>query len=162
MESAQTGRFLPLDLYKPRDLEAVWKIPQDRLFKGYTIYFTPTLKTHYGKAFGDMEKLCKAVGARRVVSKKPGGKEDADTIYLAEAEGDPHVAALRDLGHTCYTKDFLTHSILAGSADLSNKEHVLPVAEEEPEEPVEELEKPEKPAKKPAQPVKRKGRTRKG
>ncbi|KAF1972575.1 hypothetical protein BU23DRAFT_599621 [Bimuria novae-zelandiae CBS 107.79] len=131
LDSGKATHLLPLDAYIPPDLAAVWKIPQDRLLKGYTIYFTPTLKAHYKSAFTDMEQLCKAVGARRVVSKKPGGKDfDAKMIYLAEAKGDPDVPALLESGHTCYSKDFLTHSIIVGDVDLGSDEFKVQAEEE--------------------------------
>ncbi|KAF2451915.1 hypothetical protein P171DRAFT_426346 [Karstenula rhodostoma CBS 690.94] len=134
MDSAKAGRFLPLDLYKPPDLEPVWKIPQNRLLESYTIFFTPALKAHYKTAFADMEKLCKAVGARRVVSKKPGGKDlyEKASIFLAEAEGDKDVPALLEVGHTCYTKDFLTHSIVVGEVDLASEEFRVQIEEPKP------------------------------
>lgn len=133
-DSAATSRFLPLDLYIPPGLEGVWKIPQGRLFESYTIYFTPALKAYYKTSFAAIERLCKAVGARRVVSKKPGGKDlyETATIFLAEAEGDKDVPALLEGGHTCHTKDFLTHSIVAGTVDLSNEEFKVLAEESKP------------------------------
>lgn len=118
----------------PPDLKPVWKIPQSRLFQGYTIYFTPTLKAHYNKVqFNDMQELCKAVGARRVVSKKPGGKDlDQNVVYLADAKDDPDVPALLEQSHVCYTKDFLTHSIIGGDVDWDSEEHRVQPAVEKP------------------------------
>ncbi|KAL5392191.1 hypothetical protein DPSP01_000709 [Paraphaeosphaeria sporulosa] len=142
-DSALTGRFLPLELYIPPDLSPVWTIPQSRLLESYTIFFTPALKANYKTAFASIEKLCKAVGARRVVSKKPGGKDlyEQDAIFLAEAEGDKDVPALLEAGHMCYTKDFLTHSIVVGEVDLANEEFRVQIEEAKPA-------KPAKPAKK--------------
>ncbi|KAF9739128.1 hypothetical protein PMIN06_002240 [Paraphaeosphaeria minitans] len=136
-DSALTGRFLPLDLYIPPGLSAVWKVPQSRLLDSYTVFFTPALKAQYKTAFTDMEKLCKAVGVRRVVSKKPGSKDlyDKDAIFLAEAEGDKDVPALLEAGHTCYTKDFLTHSIVAGEVNLASEEFRVQVEETKPAKP---------------------------
>ncbi|KAJ4351693.1 uncharacterized protein N0V89_007036 [Didymosphaeria variabile] len=136
IDSTKAARFLPLELYKPPDLEPVWKIPQSRLFESYTIFFTPALKAQYKTSFADIDKLCKAVGARRVVSKKPGGKdlyEKASIVFLAEAEGDKDVPALLEAGHTCYTKDFLTHSIVGGEVDLASEEFKVQPEEAKPE-----------------------------
>lgn len=85
--------------------------------------------------FTDMDKLCKAVGARRVVSKKPSGKDLTDAkslIFLAEAEGDKDLPALLDAGHACYTKDFLTHSIIVGEVDLSSEEFRIQPSDAKP------------------------------
>lgn len=134
MDSAKAKRFLPIDLYKPPGLSPVWKIPQSRLLESYIVFFTPALKAHYKTAFADMEKLCKAVGARRVVSKKPGGKDlyEKASIFLAEAEGDKDVPALLEAGHRCYTKDFLTHSIMVGEVDLASEEFRVQTKETKP------------------------------
>jgi hypothetical protein len=137
MDSAKAQRFLPLDQYIPPDLKPVWKIPQSRLLEGYTVFFTPALKAAYKTAFADMEKVCKAVGARRVVSKKPGGKDlyEKSSIFLAEVEGDKDVPALLGAGHTCYTKDFLTHSIVVGEVDMASEEFRVQPEKTKPAKP---------------------------
>ncbi|KAJ4305556.1 hypothetical protein N0V90_001087 [Kalmusia sp. IMI 367209] len=135
IDSSKASRFLLLDSYMPDTLKPVWNVPQNELFKGYTIYFTPSLKATYKDTFNGMEKLCKAVGARRVVSKKAGGKDITDvksSIFLAAEEGDKDVAALLDSGHTCFTKDFLTNSILRGELDLESEEFKVQLKDAEP------------------------------
>ena len=108
-----------------------------------------------------MEKLCKAVGARRVVSKKPGGKDlDKEMVYFAEGKGDPDVRALREMGHVCYTKEFLTQSVVVGEVDWKSGEFRVEVdGEDGGEGAEEEVVVEEKVEEKPA---KRKGRARKG
>lgn len=146
MDSAKTGRFLALSPYIPSapvqekewnfTLADIWNKPLNELFGGYTIAFTPALKATY-KDFGEMERVCKAVGARRVVSKKASGKEGdagaADTIVLAVEEDDADAVTLIEHGHMCFNKDFLTHSILRGKIDLESKEfRIVPEAVERP------------------------------
>lgn len=134
MDSAKATKFLPLKQYIPNvpiqekdwnfSLSSIWSIPQVYLFKGYTIRFTDAVRKTY-KDFGEMEQVCKAVGARRVVSgKKAGGKEldGEDMIVIGAEEGDTDAEKLIESGKACFSKDFLTNSILRGAIDLESEE----------------------------------------
>ncbi|KAF1962304.1 hypothetical protein CC80DRAFT_158821 [Byssothecium circinans] len=129
IDSSLAGRLLPLKPYMPSvpaqekewkfSLASVWSTPQNTLFEGYTILFTPALKATYAD-FKEVEQVCKAVGAKKVVCKRPTAKdvESAETILLAADEGDAEA-----VGGTCFSKDFLTMSILRGGAiDLESEE----------------------------------------
>lgn len=76
---------------------------------------------------------------------------DKETVYFVEGAGDEDGRVLREAGRTCYVKEFLTQSILAGEVDWKSGE--FRVGGEEAEEEEEKVE--EKPAT-------RKGRARKG
>jgi hypothetical protein len=133
LASANAARFLPLAQFIPSaplqekewnfSLERIWNKPQKALFAGYIISFTTTLRGTF-KPFTEMENLCKAVGARRITSKKAGGKEvdTEDTIVLAAEKDDADAQALIESGRTCFSKDFLTNSILRGEVDLQSDE----------------------------------------
>lgn len=148
IDSAKAGHFLPLRPYIPSapaqekewnfSIAQIWNQPQNTLFQRYIIYFTPALKGTYAQ-FAEIEEVCKAVGARRVVvgKKAAGGKEvDAqDTILLAKEDGDEDAVALVESGKTCFSKDFLTNSILRGAVDLESDEFKIkagPTASEQP------------------------------
>jgi hypothetical protein len=142
LSSAKANSLLALSAFIPHaptqekewnfSLPHIWNKPQNTLFAGYTIYFTPTLKSTY-KSFAEIEQVCKAVGARRVVSKKAGGKEvdGEDTVVLAAEEGDEDARVLIEKGRECFSKDFLTNSILRGEVDWRSEEfRVLAVRKE--------------------------------
>jgi hypothetical protein len=147
LSSAQRGHFLPLDPFIPSaptqecewnfSLAAIWSKPQTSLLAGYTVQFTPTLKASLKRAFADMESLCKAAGARRVVVKKAGGKEvdgEENTIVLAVdgKDEDADAKALVESGRVCFSKDFLTNAILRGEVDRESEEFRINVAKAEP------------------------------
>lgn len=77
-----------------------------------------------------MEKLCKAVGARRVVSRKDvagaadtaASADDETWVFLVAEEGDTDVAVLAEKECVCYSKDFLTNSVVRGEVDLDSEE----------------------------------------
>jgi hypothetical protein len=143
LSSAQRGHFLPLDPFIPSapaqehdwnfSLAAVWSKPQTSLLAGYTVQFTPTLKATLKRSYADMESLCKAAGARRVVVKKAGGKEvdgEENTIVLA-VDGkneDPDAKAFVESGRICFSKDFITNAILRGEVDRESEEFRVNVA----------------------------------
>lgn len=138
LSSAKSSRFLPLSQFIPSvpaqekewnfSLERIWSQPQNTLFAGYTICFTPALKATF-KPYKDIENVCKAVGARRVTSKKAGGKDvdEEDTIVLAAESDDPDAKALVEAGRACFSKDFLTKSILRGELDRQSDEFRIDV-----------------------------------
>ncbi|KAF2686982.1 hypothetical protein K458DRAFT_240588, partial [Lentithecium fluviatile CBS 122367] len=133
LSSAKAGHFIPLRPFIPSapaqeaawsfSLARIWAQPQTHLFAGYTMHFTPALKATY-KAFAEIEQVCKAAGARRVVSKKAAGKDGdgADTVVLASEEGDLDAEVLLERGRAVFSKDFLTNSILRGEVDLQSEE----------------------------------------
>lgn len=131
-ESAKTEAFLDLSSYKPSvaqqeeewgfHLEKVWGAAQTP-FKGYAIYFTPSLRKTYTN-FREMDRVCQTVGAK-VVSKR-NGKNDK-TIVLAREEDDPDADKMIENGETCYHKDLLTTSILRGTLDLNSNEFKIRV-----------------------------------
>jgi hypothetical protein len=133
LDSSKDGRLLALADYIPSapqqekewkcNLSAIWNTPQNTLFNGYTIHFTPALKAAY-KDFAEIEKVCKAAGVKKVVSKKLTAKDAAaeQTIVLGAAEGDD----VEVLGEKmCFGKDFLTNSILRGQVDISSNEFAI-------------------------------------
>ncbi|KAF2798189.1 hypothetical protein K505DRAFT_117783 [Melanomma pulvis-pyrius CBS 109.77] len=133
MQSAQEARFLDVSLFKPKaptqelewnfSLASIWN-KKTEVFTGHSIYFTPALKVTY-KPFSEVEELCKAAGATRIFSKpakEAKEKETADTIILALGEEDEDAATLMQDGHVCYTRDFLTLSILRGEISLDSDE----------------------------------------
>ncbi|KAF2733926.1 hypothetical protein EJ04DRAFT_577241 [Polyplosphaeria fusca] len=133
-DSARSGKFLALDPYMPDvpdqeeewsfSMQKIWNTKQDALFEGKTIYFSPQLKKLYSP-FSEVETVCKAAGARRIVSKpakEVKEKEKDDLVILALDEGDVDMAALTERGFTCFSKDFLTLSILRGDVDLDSPE----------------------------------------
>lgn len=129
-ESAKAEAFLDLSSFKPSvveqetewgfSLENVWGAAQTP-FKGYSIYFTPTLRKTYSN-FQEMDRVCQTVGAK-VVSKRTGKTDKV--IVLAIEKGDPDADKMMADGETCYHKDLLTTSILRGSLDLDSDEFKL-------------------------------------
>ncbi|KAF2470184.1 uncharacterized protein BDR25DRAFT_287961 [Lindgomyces ingoldianus] len=131
-DSAEKTHFLDIKPYIPSiptlekelkfSLAAVWSTPQSDLLAGKVVYFTPALKQVYNK-WRDVEELCKAIGARRVMS-KPGKevRDGSDIVTLALGEDDPDLAVLIEKGYTCYSKDLLTVGILRGDIDLESGE----------------------------------------
>ncbi|TKA75362.1 hypothetical protein B0A49_03333 [Cryomyces minteri] len=93
------------------------------------LYFTPSLRKDYGGGFKEIEKIAKAVGAARVISKPPrelpaisNGTSEPETIVLALEHGDSEVSILSEKGWTCYRKELLSNSILRGHLDLASDE----------------------------------------
>jgi len=131
-QSLKAGMLLSLESFLPKDVssEKEWAIKladvvgHDRrdLFAGKTFFITPALKKDYKTNYRDIEELLKLVGAKKVVSKPAKGlKIDMDTIVLGLENGDKDVASLA--GTTkCYSKDFLSISIIRGTADLQSDE----------------------------------------
>ncbi|KAF2643880.1 hypothetical protein P280DRAFT_546763 [Massarina eburnea CBS 473.64] len=131
IDSSRAGRLLPLTSYIPSaptqekewnfSFSAIWNTPQNTLFDGYIIHFTPALKNDYA-TFAEIEQVCKAVGAKKVVSKKPTQKdaENENTIVLAKDETDAEA-----VDGACFSKDLLTNSILRGAVDLENEEFMF-------------------------------------
>ncbi|ORY14424.1 hypothetical protein BCR34DRAFT_585818 [Clohesyomyces aquaticus] len=131
-DSVKKGRLFELEPYMPsvpafeKDLNfklaTVWSKPQPDLLTGKVVYFTPALKKVYS-SFKDMEEVCKAVGARRAIS-KPGKelKNSDDTVVMAKDEQDEDLAVLTQNGHTCYSKDLITIGIMRGDIDLESAE----------------------------------------
>lgn len=125
LDSAGAGHFLALSDYQPSapkqerewnfELSKVWHKPQST-FEGYSIYFTPSLKSTYSD-FTEIDQVCKAVGAK--VTKKIS---DHRVIVLGKDKGDKEVETLLQEGTTCYTKDLLTMSILRGELVLDSDE----------------------------------------
>ncbi|KAF2185736.1 hypothetical protein K469DRAFT_631630 [Zopfia rhizophila CBS 207.26] len=141
-ESAKKNRFLDTKSYIPEvpqqeeewsfSMSNIWGEPQSDLLEGKIVYFTPALKKMY-EPFKEVEDVCKAVGARRVIH-KPGKevKDSTDTIILALEEGDPDAVLLAENGHTCYHRDLLTISILRGEFDLESDEFkIKPVSSQQ-------------------------------
>lgn len=126
-DSAKSDEFLDLTAYKPSiaqqekdwnfNLENVWGAAQTP-FKGYSIYFTPSLKKSYTN-FREINRVCQTVGAK-VVAKYTSKNEKM--IVLATEEEDPDAETLIQDGETCYRKDLLTTSILRGNLDLDSDE----------------------------------------
>ncbi|KAF2628453.1 hypothetical protein BU25DRAFT_36159 [Macroventuria anomochaeta] len=127
VESARAEGFLDLSSFKPSvtqqekewgfNFEKVWGVAQTP-FKGYAVYFTPTLKKTYTN-FREMDRVCQTVGAK--VTAKRTGKNDK-VIVLATEEGDPDAEKMIEDGEICYHKDLLTTSILRGTLDLDSDE----------------------------------------
>lgn len=125
-ESAKADGFLDLSSYKPTvaqqekewgfTLEKVWGIAQTP-FKGYSIYFTPTLRKTYTN-FREMERVCTTVGAE-VISKRASKNEN---VIVLATEDDPDAKKLMEDGETCYHKDLVTTSILRGEINLDGDE----------------------------------------
>ena len=157
IDSSKANHFVAIEHYKPQikaqeqewnfSLERIWGKKQNTLFQGNTVYFTPTLKSAY-KNFTEMEEVCRAVGARRVISRPASGKDvdAADTIRMASEEEDEDADKLMRDGHACFTRDLLPNSIMRGKLDLDNDEFRI------------QAPPPVTPAKTPA---KKKGRPRK-
>jgi hypothetical protein len=135
-DSARQKRFLSQHKYSPLiseqeqewkfSLERIWAQKQPELFKGLTIQFTPALKQHYD-SFRDIEYLCKRAGARRIMS-KPASEVmviDDQTILLGLEEKDPDCKLLIEKGFKCFSKDFLTMSILRAQADTDSDEFTI-------------------------------------
>jgi hypothetical protein len=112
-------------LARDEDKENEWNVPATwsagdascaDLFKGYTIYVTPSLKKDYGSGYKDIEDLAKLVGVKKIVSKSSREAPDKDekTVLLGLACGDLDAVALHDKGRKVYEKDFLPMSILRG------------------------------------------------
>lgn len=125
IDSAKAGYLYDLSAYKPSvaqqekdwdfKLERVWATAQTP-FKGYSVYFTPTLKKSY-TSFREIEQVCTAVGAKVVGRYSKNDK----MIALATGVDDPDVEKWLD-DEACYQKDLLTTSILRGKLDLQSDE----------------------------------------
>ncbi|KAF2000969.1 hypothetical protein P154DRAFT_522231 [Amniculicola lignicola CBS 123094] len=136
-DSATRGVFLPLQNYVPSvpeqetewnfSMSEIWSTPQSDLFNAKIIYFTLALRATYER-FAEVEHVCKAAGAKRVIS-KPGKdvqeKDAKDTIILAIEQDDDDAIVLAEKGMVCYSKDLLTLSILRGDVDLHSEEFKL-------------------------------------
>ncbi|PVH91934.1 hypothetical protein DM02DRAFT_677809 [Periconia macrospinosa] len=122
------GTFLPLAPYKPScaaqeaewgfTLSSIWSTPLTSLFKNHTILFTPALKATYTN-FTEIENVCKAAGAKKVVSRIPTAKDNRDvegTIILAASEHDAKEAKRK------FNKEFLPRAILRGVVDVESEE----------------------------------------
>ncbi|CAI6332728.1 unnamed protein product [Periconia digitata] len=129
VDSTTEGHFLPLEDYKPLcekqeqdwgfDIEKIWGVPQDSLFAEYTIVFTPALKAKY-KVFTEIENVCRAAGAAKVLVKVPGTKEESDpkgTIVLAVGTEDTKAFKGR-----MFDKEFLPRAILRGRVEVESEE----------------------------------------
>lgn len=123
-DSAKADGFLDLSSYKPAvaqqekewgfSLEKVWGTAQTP-FKGYCIYFTPTLRKTYTN-FREIERVCQTAGAEVTTTKRHS--KNNTTIVLAAEEDDSDAARMIEEGETCYHKDLVTTSILRGELDL--------------------------------------------
>ncbi|KAF2203219.1 hypothetical protein GQ43DRAFT_470171 [Delitschia confertaspora ATCC 74209] len=136
IDSTRKGHFLAPEDYIPNvpdqeklwsfSMSAIWGQPQNHLLSGQTVYFTPALAATY-KPFSEIEKVCKAVGAKQVRQPKALKDykvydDDDDCIVLAVEQDDEHAIALAEDLHTCYHRDFLTTSILRGHFDFNGDE----------------------------------------
>jgi len=135
VQSSKAGHLLQLDHFTPTDRahEEEWGIKiaeamgHDRssLFAGKTLFITPGLKKEYGKGYNDIVELAALVGIEEVISKPARSlKPNQDTIVLGLEEGDNDVEKILEQG-TCYSKDFLSTSIIRGTVDLDSNEFQL-------------------------------------
>jgi hypothetical protein len=136
-ESAQQSHLLAIHPYVPSQpaQEREWNvsiasivgIPQPSILQNRVLYFTPALKSSY-TSFQEAVEVCKAAGALSTISKQGSKVKDSSNMVLLAAEGDdPDLLVLQESGHTCYTKDMLTNSILRGKMDLESDEFKIPI-----------------------------------
>lgn len=132
LDMGKEGKRLPYHTYYPHTndvpkewgVDAVDSADRRNVLKDLVVYISPALKSDYGRgAYSDIDKLCKAMGAKQVVS-APCDEldEDTDAVMIGLAHNDPDVANLLATGSTCYTKDFLTMSLLRGACDFTSVE----------------------------------------
>lgn len=113
---------------KEADVNKVLEADRAELFQDKVLFITPALKKEYGNGYGDIEKVAKAAGANRLISKSARDySHNENTIILASENGDLEAMTLSgaDKGYRCYTKDLLSFSILRGILDLENDEFKL-------------------------------------
>lgn len=154
-ESARKARFLSLESYIPKvpeqeqdwafSMSHIWGNPHPNLLKNYTVYFTPSLKGLF-KPFTEVDEVCKAVGARRIISKP--GKEVKDVkgmILLGLDDKDSDCDLLLASGHQVYSRDLLTIGIMRGSIDLDSEEFkIKPVGSQKKEKEAKKKGRPRK------------------
>ncbi|KAK5172458.1 hypothetical protein LTR04_003956 [Oleoguttula sp. CCFEE 6159] len=130
-KSSDAKKLLHPARFFPKDDNLAQVPPENRseLMTQKTLYFTPSLKKDYGGGFKEIEKIAKAVGAARVISKPPrelpavsNGTSEHETVVLALEHGDSEVSALSEKGWKCYRKELLSNSILRGHLDLASDE----------------------------------------
>ena len=142
LQSVKDSRLLDPSAYPAKDpeREAEWGITlveaiaggkQGRKpFQDWTILFTPTLKKELGKGFAELKDIATHAGARTVRAAIPRKKssEMEQTLLLA-AECDKDLHYVQQNGWRCYSKDFLTLSVLRGVLDTDGDEFLLPINE---------------------------------
>lgn len=132
LDMGKEGKRLPYHTYYPHTnnvpkewgVDAVDSADRRNILKDHVVYISPALKSEYGRgAYSDIDKLCKAMGAKQVVS-TPFDEldEDTDAVMIGIANNDPDITNLLATGSTCYTKDFLTMSLLRGACDFTSVE----------------------------------------
>jgi hypothetical protein len=121
--------FTPQD----RNFEKTWRCsledvrgtPQDKLFSGKIIYFTPTMRENHESFVQDIKDIVNLAGAHRVARTIPMRFDKHVIVIAADGDYDPDAEALHKAGMTCYTRDLLTTSILRGLLDLGSGEFVI-------------------------------------
>lgn len=124
-KSASVGKVLDPAAYTPPDLEL--EIDRRQLFKGKTIFVTPSLKKDYGSSgFKEVQDLARLAGAEAMVSKTPRTPKDVEgMVVLGLGKDDLDSIGLMDKGVECYSRELLSTSILRGSLDLGDDEFKL-------------------------------------
>ncbi|KAK8248988.1 hypothetical protein IWZ00DRAFT_312918 [Phyllosticta capitalensis] len=106
------------------------ELDRSKLFEGFEVVITPSLKKEYGKGYKDVEKLLGATGAYKVSAKGARAEGFGDDTIVIGSEtadpADPDATKLTANNIRCFNKDFISMSILRGEQlDLDSDEFLL-------------------------------------
>ena len=120
--SAEDGKVPDALRYSPGGIKDAG-VCRETLFSGKELYITPALREVYKFEYLNIVELAKIVGFKSAISKVARGVvTNANTIVLGFGDNDPDAMTLNEDGAACYTKDFLSTSILRGEVDFEDDE----------------------------------------
>ena len=94
-------------------------------FAGYTLLITPHLKQQLSKSFAELKVVAQHGGASKVQSRLPVLKDNKPATLVISCNKDPDRIKLDAEGWACYTKDFVTITVLRSTLDLESGEFVI-------------------------------------
>jgi len=120
--SAEDGKLPAVSAYLPGGISDIG-VSRESLFIGKDLYITPALREVYKFEYLNIVELSKIIGFKSTTSKVARGVvTTTNTIVLGFGVNDPDAMTLHEEGAICYTKDFLSASILRNEVDLDGVE----------------------------------------
>ena len=120
--SAEHGHVPATSGYSPEGIRDMG-VSRDNLFLDKELYITPALREIYKYEYLNIVELGKIIGFKSTTSPPVRGlKKNASTIVLGYGDDDVNAITLMEEGTKCYTKDFLSASILRNEVDLEDEE----------------------------------------